>query len=1090
MRSQILRSRTWIPSQVPSQLPSVTSRALLSYSGPAHYPRKDAASETPRPTRVYRRSSSSVTPSDANASPPSPDGEEGPSDAKPAAKNDSVGSPSNKELGPSAPQIPRDLDILWTTETLSEPLSPQSLPPSEILDEALNNLYISLHPQTQHKAAYSTPTGPPVEPTLALYCPIEGGDYIIDSSVRELARRTGSDVVVLDAVQLAAGEWGHFGKAATLLDFPQNPLHFPSYSPAPARPTSRTSDDDDEADMMSAMNYPSQMTLHVMTPTRGSSRGASISPANGSTIKAKAFFEQAVNIQPPEPPTSRSSRRPRIIYIRDFPTLSPSSASWYPALLSAVRARRQGPLARSSSPVAYPTTIVFGITPSITPPIPTPSSPSPGAQVMNLMMSRNAQTTSMPPGSKPGRSEWTEEDAAELAREKRLRDRLRKWERGDAAFLSELPKLSAGADGADEGGSSVGQSGVVVIGGSSGMSGLPSLLGPLVGRAGRSGPSDTEVNSRFFRTSVLVPVQRSATHEKASRMARRREINQLTMRMAVGAIGGLLEAKPKPTEVVTSSPAVSAPTSSTEEVTDDVVQDKPKEDVKMEKMWDEWEKRVDGWPNVTQVADQVVGQAVAASSLYHPNGAKPTLSPAIVSWSDVCRAWTAQQTSRNVRKAWMQEASNKPAKEQQEEDEEDDGEATDVDEVIENVRRDPYLTAHEHRLLGCIVDAASMPTSFSQVHLPPHTIDSIRTIVSLPILHPSAFQHGILKEHGMTGCLLFGPPGTGKTLAVRALAKEAGCRMLSITPSDVMDMYVGEGEKLVRSVFTLARRLAPCVVFIDEIDSLFGARASASETGGAIAHRGVLTEFMQEMDGLKTSREDNVIVIGATNRPFDLDDAVLRRLPRRLLVDLPGEKEREEILKILLRDEDLAPNVDLKKLAQDTPSFSGSDLKHVCVSAALDSVKEHVTVPWATTSKAQPTPITEPPPAEPVSESTPTEVTDGIQSTGETQSVEPSADDNTTSSDASTPPQPQRVLQAHNFAKALKEITPSSSETLGTLAGLRKWNEEFGEGRKQRKKQVWGKDRFGFTKEGHKIEEGRITSAPHTAAESDVSKVQ
>lgn len=83
---------------------------------------------------------------------------------------------------------------------------------------------------------------------------------------------------------------------------------------------------------------------------------------------------------------------------------------------------------------------------------------------------------------------------------------------------------------------------------------------------------------------------------------------------------------------------------------------------------------------------------------------------------------------------------------------------------------------------------ASMPTSFSQVHLPPHTIDSVRTIVSLPLLHPSSFQHGILKEHGMTGCLLFGPPGTGKTLVVRALAKEAGCRMLAVTPSDVMDM--------------------------------------------------------------------------------------------------------------------------------------------------------------------------------------------------------------------------------------------------------------------------------------------------------------
>lgn len=104
---------------------------------------------------------------------------------------------------------------------------------------------------------------------------------------------------------------------------------------------------------------------------------------------------------------------------------------------------------------------------------------------------------------------------------------------------------------------------------------------------------------------------------------------------------------------------------------------------------------------------------------------------------------------------------------------------------------------------------------------------------------------------------------------------------------------MGEGEKLVKAVFSLARKIAPCVVFLDEIDALFGSRVSGRETGGALAHRGVLTEFMQEMDGLRSSKDDSVIVIGATNRPFDLDDAVLRRLPRRLLVDLPGERERE-----------------------------------------------------------------------------------------------------------------------------------------------------------------------------------------------------
>jgi SpoVK/Ycf46/Vps4 family AAA+-type ATPase len=133
------------------------------------------------------------------------------------------------------------------------------------------------------------------------------------------------------------------------------------------------------------------------------------------------------------------------------------------------------------------------------------------------------------------------------------------------------------------------------------------------------------------------------------------------------------------------------------------------------------------------------------------------------------------------------------------------------------------------------------------------------------------------------------------------------------------------------------------VVFIDEIDALLGARFSGRGGGGDLAHRGVITEFMQEMDGLKTNKDTNVVVIGATNRPFDLDDAVLRRLPRRLLIDLPGEKERDgmwfisngyiglthspAILRILLADEQLGDDVSVSALAKRTESFSGSDLK-------------------------------------------------------------------------------------------------------------------------------------------------------------------
>ncbi|KAG6333127.1 hypothetical protein ID866_5967 [Astraeus odoratus] len=606
------------------------------------------------------------------------------------------------------------------------------------------------------------------------------------------------------------------------------------------------------------------------------------------------------------------------------------------------------------------------------------------------------------------------------------------------------------------------------------------------GEGGEASPASAGANGRFFRASVVLPSTRDAGIERQCRMARRREMNELAMRMGVGGVGGMLEECGRDAAAVEGAHSgdITAAKSIVEDSSEDVASaqsdtepdntrasavssETSKHDPEApsttsyqlpeeHEMWADWSTRVEPWSSIRQIADRAVGSVVATQPS-SAGGSSPGLEPTAVPWSAIHRAWAAQRSSHELRRAWTKDARVRITRGPQQEDgieedaEEIEGEEGEegagkyVDEVVEAVKQDKDLDPHEQRLLGCIVDSASLSTTFAHVHLPQHTIDSVRTLVSLPLLYPAAFQTGILREHAMTGCLLFGPPGTGKTLIVRALAKEAGSRMLMVSPSDVMDMYVGEGEKLVRAVFSLARRLSPCVVFLDEIDALFGARTSAHNSGGVIAHRGVITEFMQEMDGLKSrAGEERVIVIGATNRPFDLDDAVLRRLPRRLLVDLPGEKEREGILKILLRDEILSPDIDLKALAKRTESFSGSDLKHLCVSAALAAVKDGVELPWSTPSSA---------------------TTDGAS---------PSPSD--------TPE--ARIVYARHFAKALKEITPSSSETLGSLADLRKWNEQFGEGRKDKRRvQVWGKGRFGFTDAMVEAgqDEGRVAGPDATA---------
>ncbi|UQN07134.1 ATP-dependent zinc metalloprotease FtsH [Deinococcus sp. QL22] len=188
------------------------------------------------------------------------------------------------------------------------------------------------------------------------------------------------------------------------------------------------------------------------------------------------------------------------------------------------------------------------------------------------------------------------------------------------------------------------------------------------------------------------------------------------------------------------------------------------------------------------------------------------------------------------------------------------------------------------------------------------------------------------------GVLLVGPPGTGKTLLARAVAGEADVPFFSVSASEFMEMFVGVGASRVRTLFEDARKSAPAIMFIDEIDSI-GRKRGAGIGGGHDEREQTLNQILSEMDGFdKTS---NVIVLGATNRPDVLDSALLRpgRFDRQVTIDLPTLKEREAILKVHLRNKPMAPGVDVPEIAKSTPYFSGADLKNVTNEAALEAAR-------------------------------------------------------------------------------------------------------------------------------------------------------
>jgi cell division protease FtsH len=190
------------------------------------------------------------------------------------------------------------------------------------------------------------------------------------------------------------------------------------------------------------------------------------------------------------------------------------------------------------------------------------------------------------------------------------------------------------------------------------------------------------------------------------------------------------------------------------------------------------------------------------------------------------------------------------------------------------------------------------------------------------------------------GVLLMGPPGTGKTLLARATAGEAGVPFFHISASEFVEMFVGVGAARTRDAFATAKRAAPSILFIDEIDAV-GRERGAGLGGGHDEREQTLNQILVEMDGFE--RDTNVIVLAATNRPDILDPALLRpgRFDRRVVLDLPDIGDREAILKIHARDKKLESNVDLKLIAVRTPGFSGADLANLMNEAAIAAARKN-----------------------------------------------------------------------------------------------------------------------------------------------------
>ncbi|KAI1345778.1 hypothetical protein F5Y01DRAFT_322748 [Xylaria sp. FL0043] len=234
----------------------------------------------------------------------------------------------------------------------------------------------------------------------------------------------------------------------------------------------------------------------------------------------------------------------------------------------------------------------------------------------------------------------------------------------------------------------------------------------------------------------------------------------------------------------------------------------------------------------------------------------------------------------------------------------------------------------ERQVANIIVDVANLREPWKDIDIDTESKKSIIQMVNI-CYSSGAGSSGILRNASAKDAILYGPPGTGKTHLVRVLAKESRSVMIYVSAAEVLQKYVGESEKFVKALFSVGRKVAPSIIFIDEADAFLRTRTADDKPWT----RSMISQFLQESDGLQRMKNPPFSLL-ATNNPQDLDAAVLRRIPGRLYIGMPSEEGRQRIFRIFLRDECLSPALDLKKLARVTDGYTGSDIHALCVNAA------------------------------------------------------------------------------------------------------------------------------------------------------------